>query len=620
MESRRQRNKKIVGRLENLTAIRESNNRNGARGTSTLFADSASTSLVKLGFLVSIAVTLCLTIACSNPANLPTETSSNTEIEPGIVVVDESETLEPAPRSTSGSTSEGVLVYAADCGTPDPAISPLFGQTILDGPMASEIHAGLTRIGKRPNLNAEAELAETYSADDDGKTYTFKLRNDLKFSDGSPITATDFKWSWERALNKSRGGGTARFAFEPILGSKEVLEGKKDELEGVQVIDERTLVVHLSEPVAHFPMLLALPVASVVKKENVEQWGVSWNTEGAIVVEGQNSTFTELPVGAGPFRLSHYDPLRNECELSRNDHYWGDPPRIDGVIFHTGTGNPNNPVGQDANLFRQGKIDNISWISSQLEDDGTAGKEIKNVAPTSLGILLFNPTVPPFDNVHARRAIAMVSPNLTGPDKNQGRILTEDMGILSDEVKKLPFAPEAAQTEMLKCECSDDLVGNAIEYVTDLDEGIGPLIFTEWASHLDVSVETIIDHSLSSRVWSGNAELIFMFLEASYPDPSAVLLPLLDAIPGGRDSDLVTEFRDMAKAAITEIDASRRMSLWQELEKRMLDSGVVIPVITVNFEPSHVQEWVHGFEYAGYGRSLFHDVWLEDPPADRTLK
>ena len=570
--------------------------------------------------LIALLLVTWLVTACDSSNDLATEALRSPEVDPGFVVIDEGATVEPQVQSEDAEIENGgILIYATKCGIPDPAISPLVGAASLDGPMVSEIHAGLTRIRDGLNSKVEGELAETFSVDDGGKTYTFTLRNNLKFSDGSPITAYDFKWSWERALIKSRAGGAARFTFEPVQGYKRVIEGAQDELDGVQVVDEKTLIIRLSEPIAHFPMLLALPAASVVKQENVEKWGVSWTSEGAMVLETGTAVFPELPVGAGPFRLSHFDVTLDECEISRNDHYWGTPARLDGIVFFTGSGNPANPVDYSTNLFQQGEIDNIFWGSRQPKDGGKVGKRISGSAPFDLSLMLLNPTIPPFDNPHARRAVAMVSSSWLGTREDGPRILTEEMGVLSDAVSGLPFSPEAAQTELSNCDCDDAFSNRTLEYVTDLQSGFADLVFKDWSSHLGIAVQTIVDSDVPSRIWAGNTDAVSVILEIAFPDPASVLLPLLDVIPGGRNSSLVAEFRNLAETAMVEADPSRRISAWEELEQRMLASGVVIPLASVSFEPTHVQDWVYGFEYVRFGRSMFHNVWLEDSP-DRTLK
>ena len=116
-----------------------------------------------------------------------------------------------------GVTGDVLFVDAVDCGIPDPAIddaSELRSST--DFVLVSEIHAGLMEIAPSTNDIVPA-LVESYSLGENGVTYVFNLRKDLKFSDGSPLTAVDVKWSWERALRESTTTSRANDVFGSIL-------------------------------------------------------------------------------------------------------------------------------------------------------------------------------------------------------------------------------------------------------------------------------------------------------------------------------------------------------------------------------------------------------------------
>ncbi len=136
--------------------------------------------------------------------------------------------------------------------------------------------------------------------------FEFTLRPDLRFSNGSPLTATDVKWSWERAIAKSTGIGRANGVFESVIGYDEVLEGVASELIGVEDVDERVLQIELSEAQPDFAVLLADPVASVVKRENVAHWHTRWSNEADNRVQFSSCPWVELPVGAGPYELQRY--------------------------------------------------------------------------------------------------------------------------------------------------------------------------------------------------------------------------------------------------------------------------------------------------------------------------
>ena len=240
------------------------------------------------------------------------------------------------PLNRSGPRRGGVLASPMMvCPPPDPAIDFASDRPDLSSPsLVTEIHAELTRIVDDPVALFELELADSYNVDRAGTEYEFVLRNDLKFSDGSPLTAADFKWSWERALKKSDAGGRARDVFGLVEAAEAVILGDSEDISGVVVVDDRTLRINLTEPRADFPALLADPVASVLKKDNVLSWGIKWQNSGASTQSGRFGDYN-MPVGAGPFRLVDYwhGITSARCPIARNPHYWGEPAYLDGVWF-----------------------------------------------------------------------------------------------------------------------------------------------------------------------------------------------------------------------------------------------------------------------------------------------
>ena len=93
----------------------------------------------------------------------------------------------------------------------------------------------------------------------DGLTYTFHLRQDVKFQDGTPVTASDFKYSWERAANPATNSPTAATYLGDIVGVNDMLAGKANQISGVKVIDNYTLQVTINSPKSYFLYKLTFP-------------------------------------------------------------------------------------------------------------------------------------------------------------------------------------------------------------------------------------------------------------------------------------------------------------------------------------------------------------------------
>ena len=209
------------------------------------------------------------------------------------------------PLNPKGPTHGGVLsAPMIMCPPPDPAIDAASSQLDFSSPsLVTEIHAGLARIVDDSVAPFELELADSYNVDLTGLEYEFVLRNDLKFSDGTPLTSGDFKWSWERALKKSDAGSRARDVFGLVEGADAVILRESDDLTGVMAIDDRTLRVRLTNPRADFPALLADPVASVLKKDNALSWGIQWSNSGSWSMTVPFSEWN-MPVGCWAVSVS----------------------------------------------------------------------------------------------------------------------------------------------------------------------------------------------------------------------------------------------------------------------------------------------------------------------------
>jgi len=148
--------------------------------------------------------------------------------------------------------------------TLDPAISSEMSSHLY----IMQIFNGLVRFNEK--LEPIPDLAENLTISPDGKTYTFFLRRDARFHDGKPVTASDIKYSWERACNPATGSQTASTYLNDIVGSADVLSGRAEHLSGVSVIDDHTLSVTIDAPKVYFLSKLAYPTAFAVDRQNVE--------------------------------------------------------------------------------------------------------------------------------------------------------------------------------------------------------------------------------------------------------------------------------------------------------------------------------------------------------------
>jgi peptide/nickel transport system substrate-binding protein len=156
-------------------------------------------------------------------------------------------------------------------------------------------------------------LAEGFEVSDDNTTYTFTLRDDAVFADGSPVTSEDVLFSLNRIKNiKGSGAGF----FEGL---------------SYEAPDERTFVVTSETPTATVPTLMAMPAASVINAEVAEQNGGT-DADDADTTDDAQSFLDGESIGSGPYVLERNDP-GNEIVLAANDEYWGDAPAYERVVI-----------------------------------------------------------------------------------------------------------------------------------------------------------------------------------------------------------------------------------------------------------------------------------------------
>lgn len=236
----------------------------------------------------------------------------------------------------------------------------------------------------------------------DFKVWTFKLRNDIKWSNGDPITAKDFEYSLKRLVNPETGSPYATFLGDAkVVNAQAVVDGKaKPEELGVKAIDDTTLEITLSEPVPYFADLMSFAVTAAVHQKTVETHGNKWLDPKNIVVSGAY-TLKEAVVNG-------------HIILERNKNYYDDAnTKLDTATFL-------HAKGVDAvNRFKAGDLDLNAGIPFDIFEatKKELGDEVKITPAMCTSYYEFNNTKAPFDNVKVRQAISMLLDRSIIPEK-----------------------------------------------------------------------------------------------------------------------------------------------------------------------------------------------------------
>lgn len=267
-----------------------------------------------------------------------------------------------------------------------PSLDPALAGDAESAAYVAEIFSGLVTLDQ--NLKVVPDIAEKWDVSADRKTYTFHLRQNVKFHNGQPVTAQDFKYSIERAANPATVSPTADTYLGDIVGIKDKLNRAAPDVKGVVVVDNYTLQITIDAPKAYFLAKLTFPTAYVVDKNNVEKGGRTW---------------TDKPNGTGPYQLKEY--VRGQrIVLTKNDSFYLDPkPTIDEVDYILS--------GAGMTMYENGDLDaspvTINDIERVSDPASPLNKELSISPELSTFFVVFNTKKPPFDDPKVRQAFAL---------------------------------------------------------------------------------------------------------------------------------------------------------------------------------------------------------------------
>ena len=183
-------------------------------------------------------------------------------------------TSTPAAAHTKAAQSQQVYISGVEVGTADilsfdPALAPDF----FSASAIENVFTGLVQLGD--DLKVHTQLASSYQVSADNLTYTFTLRPNLKFSDGTPLTSADVVYSMDRALQPATQSGTAPYYMRYIKDASKLAAGSIKTIIGDSLLapDANTVVVKAASPVAFFIQSLTYPASFVVEKSVVTKYG-----------------------------------------------------------------------------------------------------------------------------------------------------------------------------------------------------------------------------------------------------------------------------------------------------------------------------------------------------------
>jgi len=504
-----------------------------------------------------------------------------------------------------GGGDQTLRILGAEIDTLDPALA----QDRATADYAVEIFSGLVALS--PKMEVVPDLAEKWQVSPDGRTYTFILRKNVRFHDGRPMKAADVKYSLERAADPRTRSPVAALYLGDIVGVSERLAGKASEISGVRVKDDYTIELVIDQPKAYFLSKLTYPAAFVVDRANVES-GPDW---------------VRRPNGTGPFKLREWRP-EERIILARHDAYYGEKPRLAQIEISL---DPAGAMGR----YEAGGLDIVPVGLNDLErvtdKSQPLNKELRVSSELSVHYLGFNLLTKPFDDVKVRQAFnyaldkdKLINVVLKKMHVKANGVLPPGMAGYNDKLRPLSF--DVTRARQLIAESSYRDVKNFPEIIlhtygsTGLPNRYIQAIVDMYKQNLGVEIKimqadwpTFLEDIVRGK---DRYQMFTLGWVADYPDPENFLDLLFHSQSQNNHVNYANpEVDRLLERARTERDPAARWRLYQQVEQRLVDDAVWVPLWHPrNYEL--VKPYVKGYLAVPVVISRYKDVSLTGrPPA-----
>lgn len=346
--------------------------------------------------------------------------------------------LVAAGCGTNPASSGKVLVFAQ--GSDPRGLDPAYVDDGESAKIINQIYEGLVRY-KPGTTEVEPLLATSWSVSPDGKEWTFNLRKDVKFQDGTPFNAAAVKFNIERQLPPERKDDMPYAAF--------VYDG----VQKVEAVDDYTVKIIMDKPNAAFLANMAMALAApIVSPTAAQKYG---------------DKLMENPVGTGPYKFVKWDKGQ-QIELASFDGYWGDRPKIDKVVYKFVKENSVR-----ASELMTGSVDIMDGVdTNDVKTLEEKGMKIIKAPGMNINYMGFYTYKKPFDNLLLRKAISMAINRQNLVDYlYQGNATVATAGMLPDfipgyaqDIKTYDYNPEEAKKLLAEAGYPNGFEFTAITY------------------------------------------------------------------------------------------------------------------------------------------------------------
>lgn len=428
------------------------------------------------------------------------------------------------------------------------------------------IMVGLAHFDEK--LQPKPELAKSWEVSKDGRVYTYKLRGDVKWSDGVALTAQHFVDSWERILNPKTASEYAYFLFD-IAGAKEYNEGKSKDFAsvGVKAKDANTLVITLNKAASYFPSVPTFTATFPIRKELIAKYGDAWTKPSNLVV-------------LGAFQLADW---KHDSKLSLvpNPHYYGTKPAIEKINAYI--------VNEDTtaiNMFESGSLHYVNRLPT-LEIDRLKKSPAYRNAPYLRGYYYgFNVNKAPFNNPKVRQAFALAVDRKQITDLlKDGRIPTASWvpkGMPGYEPQVgLSFDLKKAQKLLAEAGYPGGKGFPSVTFMFDTRDDnklIAEHLQAMWKKNLGVDLHAQNEDwkVYLNRLKSDVPQMFRLGWGADYPDPDNFLNLFTSYSGNNRTGWKNKEYDALIEKAAAEPKMEKRLALYKKAQQLLTEKDAVI--------------------------------------------
>ncbi|KPK21067.1 MAG: hypothetical protein AMJ76_03715, partial [Dehalococcoidia bacterium SM23_28_1] len=455
-----------------------------------------------------------------------------------------------------------------------------------------EIFGGLVTIDR--DLQVVPDIAERWDLSDDGTVYTFQLRRGILFhKEDRQVTASDVKYSMERALDPDTQSTVAETYLGDIVGAEEFVDGDADEVTGIEVVDNYTLRITIDAPKPYFLAKLTYPTGFLVDRNQVE---------GSTCFSGTN--WQRKPNATGPFKLEEWD-LGQRIVLEPNSRYHLGAPYLGRVVYTLGGGSAITMYENDELDVTGVGLNDIERVRDPAEP---LNQEFHEASRMDIWYIGFNVEEPPFDDVKVRQAFAqaidkdkLIEVVLLDAVVKADGILPPGIPGFNEDLQGLEFDLERAQ--QLLAESSYGGPGGLpdIEIASSgRGASVGPVseaILAMWEENLGVKVSTRQAEAATffSDVRDGEYQMFELGWVADYPDPENFLKIKFHSDSTNNDTQYANaEVDRLLDEADAETDEATRLSLYQQAEQIIVNDVPWIPLFHDKFSVL-IKPYVKGY-------------------------